>query len=160
MPTPANPVPERLHAVTPHLVIQGAARAIEFYKQAFGAEEILRSASPDGGNVFHAEIQIGDSVVFLADEFPGTKMASPTTAGTTTVALNIYVADCDALFDRAVQAGGQALMPPAEMFWGDRYAQVMDPFGHIWAIATHKEDVPPEEMFRRAQEFFAKAPGR
>jgi uncharacterized glyoxalase superfamily protein PhnB len=104
----------------------------------------------------HADLKIGDSVVFLADEFPGSGLKAPKSLGGTAVLLNIYVADADALFARAVKAGAKPTMPPADMFWGDRYSQVEDPFGHAWAIATHKEDLTPEEMNKRATESFAK----
>jgi len=151
----ARPIPEGLHNVTPHLAIKGAAEAIDFYRRAFGAEERFRSSSPDG-KIMHADLKIGDSVVFLADEFPSSGLKAPKSLGGTAVLLNIYVADADALFARAVKAGAKPTMPPADMFWGDRYSQVEDPFGHAWAIATHKEDLTPEEMNKRATEHFSK----
>jgi PhnB protein len=150
----ARPIPEGFHTLTPHLVVRGAATAIDFYKKAFGAQEVMRMALPDGKTIGHAEIRIGDSLVFLADEFPGCQ-PSPQGLGGSPVTLNLYVEDCDAVFDRAVAAGAQVRMPPADMFWGDRYGQVVDPFGHIWALATHKEDVPPDELAQRAQAAFA-----
>jgi uncharacterized glyoxalase superfamily protein PhnB len=153
-----KPIPEGLHTVTPHLVVNGGAEAIEFYKKAFGAEVIDQHSGPDGKSVIHAQIKIGNSALFLADEFPGTLMKSPRSAGTTTVNLNIYAEDADAVFDRAVKAGAKVAMPLADMFWGDRYGQVTDPFGHLWSIATHKEDVTPEEMEKRAAAFFASQP--
>jgi uncharacterized glyoxalase superfamily protein PhnB len=156
MANPVKPVPEGMHTVTAHLVVNDGQRALEFYNRAFGAEERSRVLGPDGKGLMHAELKIGDSLVFLADEFPGSKLRSPQNLGGTTVALNIYVADCDALFDRAVKAGAQVVMPLADQFWGDRYGQLADPFGHVWAIATHKEDPTPEEMKHRMQEAFAK----
>ncbi len=152
----ARPIPEGLHAVTPHLAVHGAAEAIEFYKKALGAREVARSAGPDGKSIMHAEIRIGDSAVFLADVFQGMGPQSPKTLGNTSVVLNLYVEDADAVFDRAVKAGAQIVMPIANMFWGDRYGQVADPFGHVWAIATRTEDLTREEMNRRGAEFFAR----
>jgi len=151
-------VPPHLGTVTPHVVVKGGAEALSFYKKAFGAKELFRSAGADG-NLMHAEVKIGDSVVFVADEFPGAPIKSPKSLGGTTVALNIYAKDCDALYNQAVSAGAKPIMPPADMFWGDRYSQVEDLFGHTWAIATHKEDLKPAEVARRAQEFFAKSQG-
>lgn len=151
----ARPIPEGLHAVTPHLAVNGAAEAIEFYKRAFGAREVARSAGPDGKSVIHAEIRIGDSAIFLADVFPGMGPQSPKTLGNTSVILNLYVENADAVYDRAVKAGGQVVMPIADAFWGDRYGQISDPFGHVWAIATRKEDLSSEEMAQRSAAFFA-----
>jgi PhnB protein len=155
MSKPVKIVPDGCHTVTPYLVVDGAARAIEFYKQAFGAEEVSRSPGPDGKSIMHAALQIGDSRIYLCDEFPGAGCRSPKAVGATTVSLHLYLADVDAAFQRAVTAGAQPCMPPADMFWGDRYAKVSDPFGHEWGLATHKEDVSPEEMGRRSQAFFA-----
>ncbi len=152
----AKPVPEGMHTVTPHLVVRGAAKAIDFYKQAFGAEELGRSATPDG-RIMHAAIRVGDSVIFLADEFTemgGLKAPEP---GKSPVVLHLYLPDVDASYDRAVRAGANVKMPVADMFWGDRYGQVTDPFGHTWSLATHKEDLSREEADRRGREFFAKA---
>ncbi len=152
----AKPVPEGMHTVTPHLVVRGAAKAIDFYKQAFGAEELGRSATPDG-RIMHAAIRVGDSVIFLADEF--TEMGGPKAPepGKSPVTLHLYLSDVDASFDRAVRAGANVKTPVADMFWGDRYGQVTDPFGHTWSLATHKEDLSREEADRRGREFFAKA---
>ena len=125
-----------------------AAAAIEFYKKAFGAEEIARMPGPKG-SVMHAEIQIGDSRIMLNDEFPDFGKMGPASIGGTPITIHLYVNDVDALFDRAVKAGATARMPVADMFWGDRYGQIEDPFGHHWSIATHKEDVSPEECMRR-----------
>jgi PhnB protein len=144
-----NPIPNGYHAVTPYLIIQGAGEAIEFYKRAFGAEEICRMGMPNG-KVMHAELKIGDSFVMVGDEHPEFNR-SPKTLGGTPVGLHLYVPDVDAAFTRAVGAGATVKMPPMDMFWGDRFGKVVDPFGHEWSIATHKEDVGPEEMGRRAQ---------
>jgi PhnB protein len=158
MKPPVKPVPDGYHTVTPHLVVRGATRAIDFYKRAFGAEELGRMPGPDGKSIVHAEIKIGDSILFLADEFPDMGARSPQQLGGTPCVINLYVEDVDAVFNRAVAAGAQASMPPADMFWGDRYGKLTDPFGHEWSVATHQEDVPPEEMTRRAQAFFAQGP--
>ena len=149
-------IPEGLHTVTPHLVVKNAAAAIEFYKKAFGAQERSRFEMP-GGRIGHAELKIGDSVIFLADEMPSPGATqSPQSVGTSTCTLNIYVDDVDKLFEQAVNAGGKSVMPVADMFWGDRYGTITDPFGHVWSIATHKEDLTQAEMEQRAQEFFSK----
>ncbi|HVS34360.1 MAG TPA: VOC family protein [Gemmataceae bacterium] len=147
--------PECLHTLTAHLTVNGAAAAIDFYKRAFGAVELGRMPMPDG-KLGHAHLKIGDSHLFLNDEpnFPGCAK-SPQTLGGCSVTLHLNVDDVDAMFKQAVAAGAQAIMPPTDMFWGDRYGQVTDPFGQRWAIATHKEDVPPEEMQKRAEAAFA-----
>ncbi len=146
----AKAIPEGFHTVTPHLIIKGASEAIEFYKKAFGAEEVARMPGP-GGTVMHAEIRIGDSPIMLNDEFPSFGKTGPKSIGGTPVTIHLYVNDVDALFDRAVKAGAKVTMPIADMFWGDRYGQIEDPFGHQWSLATHKEDVTPEECMRRAK---------
>ncbi len=148
-------IPEGFHSITPSLTVQNAAAAIDFYKKAFGAEELMRLDSPDG-KVAHAELKIGDSVIFLNDEFDMGFARSPQTLGGTTGGLNIYVPDVDQAFDRAVKAGAQVRMPVADMFWGDRYGNLADPFGHIWSLATHKEDLSAEELEKRSKAFFAK----
>ena len=148
MANPVKPVPDGYRTVTPHLIVKGAAQAIEFYKKAFGAEELARMPGPKG-SVMHAEIQIGDSRIMLNDEFPDYGKMGPASIGGTPITIHLYVNDVDALFDRAVTAGATARMPVADMFWGDRYGQLEDPFGHHWSIATHKEDVSPEECMRR-----------
>lgn len=147
-------VPEGLHTITPHLVVNGATKAVEFYKNVFGAKILSVHNTPDG-KVMHAEIQIGDSKVFLADEFPGMSCPSPNTAGGTTVVLNLYSENVDQLFNKAVSAGATVVMPLGNQFWGDRYGQVVDPFGHRWALGQHVEDVAPEELERRAKEAFS-----
>jgi len=147
-------VPEGMHTITPHLVIRGAAKAIEFYKQAFGAEVKGVHTTPDG-KVMHAMLKIGDSHLMMADEFPGMGSASPQTLGGSPVVLNIYVEDVDRVFNQAVAAGAKVTMPLANQFWGDRYGQVVDPFGHHWALGARIEIVSPEEMERRAKAAFA-----
>ena len=157
MSTPAKKsIPEGLHTVTPHLVIKGAAAAIDFYKKALGAQEISRMTGP-GGMIGHAELKIGDSVIFLADEFPGAGNCpkSPQTLGGCTTTLNLYVPDVDASFKKAVSAGAKETMAVQDMFWGDRYGTFTDPYGHTWGIATHKEDLTKDEIEKRAQEFWA-----
>jgi len=144
-----KPIPDGWHTVTPSLTVRGAARAIEFYKQAFGAKETMRMPGPEG-KIMHAELKIGDSVVMLNDEFPDMGTRSPESLGGSPASLFLYVEDVDAAFDRAVKAGAQVAMPVQDMFWGDRFGRVIDPFGHGWAMATHKEDLTPEEIARRA----------
>lgn len=149
-----KPIPEGFRTVTPHMIISGAGKAIEFYKKAFGAEEIMRMPGPDGQSVMHAEIRIGDSAIMLADEFPGGGCgASPTTLKGSCVCIHLYVDNADALFNRAVAAGAKPTMPMTDMFWGDRYGKVTDPFGHEWSIATHQRDVTPEEIGQAAAAF-------
>lgn len=145
------PVPEGYHTVTPSLIVTDSAKAIEFYKRAFGAEELYRMAMPDG-RVMHAEIAIGNSRIMMSDEFPDMGMRSPQSLGGTHGGMHIYVENVDAAFQRAIDAGATVQMPPADMFWGDRYAKVGDPFGHSWGLATHQEDLSPEEMTRRGIE--------
>lgn len=148
-------IPDGCRTVTPYMVVSGADRAIEFYKQAFGAVEIVRMTGPGGQGIMHAEIKIGDSLIFLCDEFPNMGNRSPQTLGATTMSIMLYVEDVDAAFARAVEAGAKPLFPPQDMFWGDRFTKVADPFGHEWAMATHIEDVSPEECRRRSEAFFA-----
>ena len=144
-----KPIPDGHRTVTPYLTVQGAAKAIEFYKRAFGAHDEGRMDSPDGKRVIHAEIRIGDSMVMLSDEFPGMGPRSPQVLGGTTASIFLYVPDVDASFKRAVDAGAKALMPPTDMFWGDRFGKLVDPFGHEWAMATHQEDLSDEEIRKR-----------
>jgi len=151
MASKVKPIPDGYHSITPYLSIKGASDAIAFYKKAFGAEEIVRMPMPDG-RVGHAELQIGDSRLMLADEMPemGDAVAkSPRTLGGSTTGICLYVPDVDALFKRAVDAGATARRPLSDQFYGDRSAVVEDPFGHIWTLATHVEDVSPEEMKKR-----------
>jgi len=152
-----SPIPAGYHTVTPYLIVSGAARAIEYYKKAFGAEEIMRHGGPDG-RIGHAEIKIGDSRVMLADEFPEMGVKSATSIGGTPVGLCIYVNRADAVFSQAVAAGGKIERPLQDQFYGDRSGTLVDPFGHKWTIATHIEDVPPEEMKRRMAEAMKKKP--
>jgi PhnB protein len=141
-------IPEGYHSVIPYLVIKGAASAIEFYKTAFNAVEVMRMPAPDG-TIGHAEIKIGDSHVMLADEHPGMGQLSPKTIGGTPVSIMIYVPDVDARFNAAIAGGATQLRPLEDQFYGDRSGMVTDPFGHTWMIATHVEDVTPEEMQKR-----------
>ena len=150
-----KPIPDGYHTLTPFLTVKDAARAIEFYKQAFGAEERGVMKGPDG-KVMHAELKIGDSIIMLADEFPEFGVLSPQTSGGAGMGLHIYIDGVDAAFDRAVKAGAQVEMPLAEQFWGDRYGKITDPFGHHWGLAQHVEDVAPAEMQRRSEEWTAK----
>ena len=143
-----KPVPDGYHTVTPYLIVNGASAAIEFYKKAFGAEELFRMPMP-GGRVGHAEMKIGDSRIMLADEFPEMDARGPKSLGGTPVSILLYVNDCDAVFNRAVAAGAKVKRPIKDQFYGDRSGVIEDPFGHAWSIATHKEDVSSEEMQRR-----------
>ena len=152
--TPAvKPIPDGYHTITASLTCKDAARAIDFYKKVFGAAEKMRMNSPDG-NVMHAELQIGDSLLFLGGEFPGMS-AAPAEGAVPSSGLYLYVEDADAIFGQAVAAGCQVTMPLTNMFWGDRYGKVVDPFGHHWGISTRVEEVSPEEMERRGQEWMA-----
>jgi PhnB protein len=143
-----KPIPDGYHSVTPYLIIKGASDAIEFYKKAFGATELFRMPAP-GGKVGHAEIKIGDSPIMLADENPQMGYTSPTTLGGTPVSIMIYVDDVDTIFKQAIAAGGEQQKPLQDQFYGDRSGSLKDPFGHVWHVATHKEDVSPEEMDKR-----------
>ena len=145
-----KPIPDGYRTATPYLIIKGAAEAIEFYKRAFGATELLRMADAQG-RVGHAEIKIGDSVIMLADEHPAMGYRGPRSLGGSSVSILLYLADVDSVFERAVRAGAKAQRPVADQFYGDRSGTLEDPFGHVWTVATHVEDVPPEEMQRRAE---------
>jgi PhnB protein len=153
MNSKVKPVPDGFHTATPYLIITNAAGAIEFYKKVFGATELSRLATPDG-KVGHAEIRIGDSRIMLADEFPEWDARSPQTIGGSAVFIMLYVDDVDAVVSRAVAAGAKLFRPVADHFYGDRSGSLTDPFGHKWTISTHKEDVSPEEMKRRASALF------
>jgi PhnB protein len=148
--TMTNPIPEGYNTVTPYLAVDDAAQAIEYYKRAFGAKEVGRMAGPDG-KIAHAELEIGDSKVMLSDPFPQFSTRPPKELGATSVSVFMYVEDVDAVVQQAVDAGGTMEMEVADQFWGDRFGSVTDPFGHVWSIATHVEDVPPEEMEQRAK---------
>jgi PhnB protein len=145
-----KPIPDGYRTATPYLIIKGAAEAIEFYKRVFGATELLRMADPQG-RVGHAEIKIGDSVIMLADEHPAMGYRGPRSLGGSSVSILLYLEDVDGVFERAVKAGATAQRPVADQFYGDRSGTLEDPFGHVWTVATHVEDVPPEEMQRRAE---------
>jgi len=146
----ARPVPEGFYTVTPHLICKGAGQAIDFYKKAFGAEELMRMPGPDGKSVMHAEFKIGNSHIMIADEFPDYGCFGPETLKGSPVTIHLYVNDVDSVFNQAVKAGATVKMPITDMFWGDRYGKLQDPFGHHWSIATHKEDVSPQECAKRA----------
>ena len=143
-----NAIPDGYYSLTPYLVISGAAEAIEFYQKAFGAVEILRMPGP-AGRIMHAEVKIGNAVLMLADENPERGYLSPKTRGGATSSVMLYTDDVDATFKKAVANGAKGDQPPTDMFWGDRMANITDPYGHSWGIATHKEDVSPEEMEKR-----------
>ncbi len=146
-----KPIPEEYPRITPYLIVDGAGLAVGFYTTVFGATERMRMPAP-GDKIGHCELQIGDSVLMLADEFPDMGQRSPKTIGGTPVTISIYVEDVDDVFDRAVKAGATALRPVEDQFYGDRSGQFEDPFGHHWNVASHVEDVPPAEMAKRASE--------
>ncbi len=153
----SQPIPAGFHTLTPHLVVADGAAAIDFYQQAFGAQELVRLLSPDGRTVMHAQLKMGDSMVMLGSEMPPHAL-SPKSRGGTSVYLHLYLADADAAFDRAVKAGCTIRMPVSDTFWGDRYGVVEDLYGHQWAIATHRHDYTPEQIAANAREFVAKMP--
>jgi PhnB protein len=147
----ANPIPQGYRTITPYLRIRGCSDAIAFYQKAFGAEELMRMPGPDGTSIMHAELRLGDSMLMVSDEHKDWGVVGPQTLGGTAVGIHLYVPDVDASFKRAVDAGCQVTMPPTNMFWGDRFAKVKDPFGHEWGIATRVEDVPPAELAKRSE---------
>lgn len=149
-----KPVPDGFHTATPSVIVRDAAKAIDFYKKVFGAEEIMRMPNPDG-LIMHAELKIGDSIIFLSDEIPGMGGKSPESVGTHTGGIYLYVPDVDDVFQRAIAAGGKAPGGVNEMFWGDRVGHFVDPFGHSWTVSTHVADLSPAEMEKGAQEFYA-----
>jgi PhnB protein len=153
-----KPIPDGYHTVTPYLAVDDAARAIEFYEQAFGAKERGRMETPDG-KIGHAELEIGDSLVMLSDPFPQASTKPPKELGGTSANIFMYVEDVDAAVKRAVDAGATVTMEVADQFWGDRFGTVTDPFGHTWSIATRVEDVPPEELAERAKAAMAEMAG-
>jgi PhnB protein len=146
-----NPIPAGFRTITPYLVVDNAAAAIDFYKRAFGAKEIARMDGPPG-KIGHAELKIGDSILMLSDEMPGSGNRSPKSLGGSPVGIMLYLEDVDAAFKQATAAGAKVDAPPADMFWGDRYGKITDPFGHSWSLATHKEDVTPAEMNKRMKD--------
>jgi PhnB protein len=149
-----KPIPEGYHTLSPYLAVDDAAQAIEYYKKAFGAKERMRMEAP-GGKIGHAELEIGDSMVMLSDPFPQATTRPPKELGGTSASVFMYVEDVDAFVKKAVDEGATITMEVADQFWGDRFGSIQDPFGHSWAIATHVEDVPPEEMAERAKEAMA-----
>ncbi len=149
-------VPEGYQRVTPHLTVRNAAAMIDFYKKAFGAVERRRTPGPDGKSIMHAELQIGDSIVFLNDEFPEMGAISPLALKGTPVTVHLYVEDADKQFQQALSAGAEVVMPLADQFWGDRYGIVKDPTGHLWSIGSHMEDLTPAQMQERMAKAFSK----
>jgi PhnB protein len=145
-----RPIPEGYHSLTPYLAVEDAAKAIEFYKDAFGAEEFVRMPGP-GGTIAHAELQIGDSKLMLSDPFPQSNVRPPSERGGPTASVFMYVEDVDSLFEQAQRAGAEVVSELEDMFWGDRFGTLSDPFGHVWSIATHKEDLSEEEMAERSK---------
>ena len=141
-----KPIPEDMHTITPHIYCAGAAAAIDWYVKAFGAVDLARMPMPGSDKLMHAVIKIGDSTIMLADENPEWNVKGPKLLGGSPVALHYYVKDVDASYKRAVDAGATAVMPPSDMFWGDRYGVLTDPWGHVWSMATHVKDMTPEEM--------------
>lgn len=153
-----KPIPEGYHTITPYLAVDDAAKAIDHYTRVFGAQERVRMDAP-GGKIGHAELEIGDSLVMLSDAFPQASTQPPSELGGTSASVFMYVEDVDAVVERAVGAGATVTMEVADQFWGDRMGTVRDPFGHLWSLATHVEDVPPEEMEQRAQAAMAAMAG-
>ena len=149
-----KPVPEGYHTVTPYLAVEDAAEAIEYYKKAFGAKERARMDAP-GGKIGHVELEIGDALIMLSDPFPQSSTKPPSEVGGATSSVFMYVEDVDAVVKQAVDAGATIVMEPEDQFWGDRFGTIKDPFGQIWGIATHVEDVAPEEIAKRGQEAMA-----
>jgi PhnB protein len=147
---PPKPVPEGYHTVTPYLAVEDAAEAIEYYKKAFGAKERVRMEAP-GGKIGHAELEIGDALIMLSDPFPQATTKPPKQLGGTSASVFLYVEDVDSVVQDAIDAGATITMPIENQFWGDRFGSITDPFGHLWSIATHVEDVPPDEMAERAK---------
>lgn len=145
-----KPIPEGYHSLQIYLAVEDAAKAIDFYKEAFGAEETIRMPGPEG-KIAHAELQIGDSKLMLSDPFPQSNVRPPSERGGPTASVFMYVEDADATFDQATAVGADVVMPLEDMFWGDRFGTLSDPFGHVWSIATHKEDLSEEEMAERSK---------
>jgi uncharacterized glyoxalase superfamily protein PhnB len=152
-----NPIPQGFEGTIPHLVVEGASGAIEFYKKAFGAEETFRSPAPDGKRLMHASVKIGENHIYLCDDFPemsGGQKRNPKALGASPVTIHQYVEDCDSVIEKAEKAGAKVVMKPQDTFWGDRYGMIEDPFGHHWSFATHIKDVSAEEMTKAAAELF------
>lgn len=154
-----QPIPKGYHTITPNLVLNDASAALEFYARAFGAKVVSRMASPSG-KIMHAELRIGDSMITLADEMPGADTRAPASVGTSTVGLMVYLKDVDKVFAKAERAGCKVLMPLADQFWGDRFGRLQDPFGHVWALAKHVEDVSAKEMAKRQAAWVAEMASR
>ncbi|MFN0057605.1 MAG: VOC family protein [Planctomycetota bacterium] len=157
-PSKVKAIPDGYATATPYLVVRDAAKALNFYAQAFGAEELMRLEGPDG-KIAHAEMRIGNSIVMLSEENPGFGARSPLSLGGASTSIMLYLDKVDAAFARAVKAGAQVKQPVADMFWGDRTGRVTDPFGHEWSVATHMEDLTPEQISQRAEDFFAAQSG-
>jgi PhnB protein len=153
-----QPVPEGYHTITPYLAVDDASAAIDFYQRAFGAKERVRMSGP-GDSIMHAELEIGDSLVMLSDPFPQASTRNPKELGGTSISIFVYVDNIDELYKQAIDAGASSLMEPDDMFWGDRFGSVQDPFGHSWTIATHIEDVAPEELEKRQKEWMEQMAG-
>lgn len=154
----AKPIPDGFGTVTVSLIVKDAASAIDFYKKAFGAQELFRFPGPDGRTIMHAQIKIGNTILMLSDEMPQINCLSPQTLGGPGVSLYMYVEDADSTYGQAVAAGAKPIMPMMDTFWGDRFGNVQDPSGHIWGIATHKMDLPIEQMLKASQEAFGNTP--
>jgi len=152
-----QPIPEGYHSLTPYLAVEDASKAIDFYKEAFGAEELLRMPGPDG-KIAHAELQLGDSKLMLSDPFPHSNVRPPSERGGPTASIFMYVEDVDATFAQAQRVGAEVVSELEDMFWGDRFGTVSDPFGHVWSLATHKEDLSEEEMAERSKAAMAEMP--
>jgi uncharacterized glyoxalase superfamily protein PhnB len=152
-------VPEDFHTITPHLVVRDAVRAVDFYRRAFGAVELFRNLAPDGQRVMHCELLLGDSRFLIHDEFPERGLLSPLGLKGTAVTLHLYVEDVDRIFQQAVDAGAEAVMPIADCFWGDRYGILRDPFGHSWSVASRLEDLSPTDLQERGKAFTQNNPG-
>ena len=153
----ADPIPCGMHSITPHIIVNGAAKAVEFYKKVFGAEQVGPVSTMPDGKVMHAHLKIGDSHLMMADEFPQGSCRSPQSLGGSPVVLTLYVTDVDATWKKATEAGAKVVFPLSNQFWGDRYGQVADPFGHVWALATHIGDLTQAEIEERAKSAFAHA---
>ena len=152
-----KPIPDGFNTITAHLIVPDVGKAIEFYKKALGAQETEKFMMPDGKGIMHAQMKVGNSMLMLGNEMPPTCL-SPKARGGTSTTLNLYVENADAAFDRAVKAGCTVRMPIGDQFWGDRYGQVEDPFGHQWSFATHKQDLTPDQIAENARKFFANRP--